>query len=119
MINYAESIVSYEISAIVSELDGIFDWSKDYKKKGVAPFFSLLICSWMTWPSGFQDSYFPPILNSKFVYNSLLFVSKLVGTLMKSPSVTLTYAVEVIVMFLLRDGLQILIVSLPIFIYFL
>jgi len=44
-------------------------------------------------------------------------MSKLEG--LKYPSFTLTYAVEVIVIFLLWLGVQMLIVSLPIFISFL
>ena len=67
--------------------------------------------------TGLQDNYFPPIENLYFSYNLLLFMSKLEG--LKYPSFTLTYAVEVIVIFLLWLGVQMLIVSLPIFISFL
>ena len=46
-----------------------------------------------------HDNYYSPNLNSYIVYRSLLFISKVVGTVMKSPSFMLTYAVDVIVIF--------------------
>jgi hypothetical protein len=60
MANYAVSIVTYEISAVVSELAGFFEWCKADKKEGVARFCSLVTS---LRSNDFQDNYLSPILN--------------------------------------------------------
>ena len=116
MANYTESMETFEVLALELGFSGYFELYVADKKEGVALLLSLTSS---LRSSGFHDNSFPPILNLYFDENSLLFIPNLVGKLIKSPSVTLTYAVDVMVTFLLKFGLQIFIVSLPTFSCFL